>query len=322
MRLTIARYIAGCLLVLMGCVAPSAAQAQTCTFTVTDINFGIVDPLGGNVNTMGTITGSCTGIPLLPIKICPNIGSGSGGADASTRYMTQGANTLAYNLYVSSGGGGGNVWGSNLWPYTPRPPRLDVTLNALGTGTLPATIIHARVPSGQTGAVAGPYSSTFSGGHVAFNYVYGSGGTCNTPLFGAQTHRPVFNVLAVVQGACTVNAADLNFGTAGLLDANIDASSNVTVKCPISTPYTVALGPGSAGSGAAARTMVLGGNVVSYDIYRDAGRTLKWGNTVGTTVAGTGTGADQTIPAYGRVPVQDTPTAGAYADTVVVTVTY
>jgi spore coat protein U-like protein len=58
-------------------------------------------------------------------------------------------------------------------------------------------------------------------------------------------------------------------------------------------------------------------------LYSNAGRTTVWGNTVGTdTVAGTGTGATQSLTVYGRVPVQSTPGAGTYTDTVITTVTY
>ncbi len=48
-----------------------------------------------------------------------------------------------------------------------------------------------------------------------------------------------------------------------------------------------------------------------------------WGNTIGTdTVAGTGTGSNQSLTVYGRVPVQSTPVGATYTDTVIVTVTY
>ncbi|MCR6502850.1 spore coat protein U domain-containing protein [Shinella sp. CPCC 101442] len=39
-------------------------------------------------------------------------------------------------------------------------------------------------------------------------------------------------------------------------------------------------------------------------------------------MSGTGSGSQQDITIYGRVPAQNTPLAGTYTDTVVVTVTY
>jgi len=61
-----------------------------------------------------------------------------------------------------------------------------------------------------------------------------------------------------------------------------------------------------------------------YGLYKDIDRTQPWGDasTPGSTVSGTGSGANQTLTVYGRVPPQTTPSAGVYADTVVVTVTY
>ena len=48
-----------------------------------------------------------------------------------------------------------------------------------------------------------------------------------------------------------------------------------------------------------------------------------WGNTVGTdTVSATGSGASQAYTVYGRVPMQTTPAAATYTDTITVTVTY
>ena len=47
------------------------------------------------------------------------------------------------------------------------------------------------------------------------------------------------------------------------------------------------------------------------------------GETAGVdTVAGTGSGVAQDIDVYGRVPANQTSSAGSFADTVTVTVTY
>ena len=66
--------------------------------------------------------------------------------------------------------------------------------------------------------------------------------------------------------------------------------------------------------------MLNGATPVNYALYRDASRTLNWGNTVGTdTVSGSGNGTAQTLTVYGRVPAQTTPAAGVYNDSVTVT---
>ena len=128
-----------------------------------------------------------------------------------------------------------------------------------------------------------------------------------------------------VTSSCVINSAStLNFGSQGVLIANVDNSSTLQVQCTNTTPYNIGLDAGT-GSGAtvAARKMSNGGATVTYSLYSDASRTVVWGNTVGTdTVAGTGNGASQSYPVYGRVPVQTTPAAATYTDTITVTVTY
>lgn len=73
----------------------------------------------------------------------------------------------------------------------------------------------------------------------------------------------------------------------------------------------------------AQRKMSKGSKLVTYGIYRDSGRSQPWGSTQGTnTASGTGSGTGQNFTAYGRVPVQTSPSPGNYADTVVTTITY
>ena len=66
-----------------------------------------------------------------------------------------------------------------------------------------------------------------------------------------------------------------------------------------------------------------GGTPVNYNMYRDAARTLNWGETdTVDTVDATGTGSAVTHTVYGRVPPQATPAANTYTDTVTVTVNF
>jgi spore coat protein U-like protein len=128
--------------------------------------------------------------------------------------------------------------------------------------------------------------------------------------------------------ACNISTTaptTLNFGSAvALLSSNIDQTSTLTVTCSNNTGYNIGIGAGTApGATVTTRSMQNGAALVNYRLYRDAGRTQNWGNSIGTdTLAGTGNGAAQAITVYGRVPAQSTPAAGTYTDTVAVTVTY
>jgi len=71
------------------------------------------------------------------------------------------------------------------------------------------------------------------------------------------------------------------------------------------------------------RLLINGGTPVSYKRYSDSGRTVNWGNTVGTdTVASSGTGSTQNFTVYGRVPSQASVAPGTFTDTIMVTVSY
>jgi spore coat protein U-like protein len=64
-------------------------------------------------------------------------------------------------------------------------------------------------------------------------------------------------------------------------------------------------------------------NQLNYSLFRDAGRTSNWGNTVGTdTVPGAGTGVAQTFTVFGRIPGSQPRAPGTYSDTITVTLTF
>lgn len=142
----------------------------------------------------------------------------------------------------------------------------------------------------------------------------------------AATATGNMNVRITIQAECkVVTATDLDFGTRGVIDANIDQTSTLTVQCTNSTPYTVGLSAGGgAGATVAVRRMTGPASAtVNYALYRDAARTQVWGVTAGTdVVSGTGNGSAQNLTVYGRVPPQTTPAAGVYSDVVAITVTY
>lgn len=141
----------------------------------------------------------------------------------------------------------------------------------------------------------------------------------------AATTTTTFNVLAFVDGTCTVSAADLNFGNyTSAQGTNLDQSTTVTVNCTNLLPYSVAL---STGSGTYTnRTMTDSGsaNPLNYNLYTDGTYTTVWGDSSGSTgvVTGTGTGSSQALTVFGRVPSSQTPGGtGVYTDKTPITVT-
>src|SRR5262245_16669853 len=141
---------------------------------------------------------------------------------------------------------------------------------------------------------------------------------------GASTATGSFNVQVAIAATCVVTSATtLDFGTQGVLSANIDQTSAITIPCTNTTPYNIGLDKGLNGSSVTTRQMKAGSELVNYSLFSDAGRTVNWGNTVGTdTVAATGNGSAQPFTVYGRIPPQTTPAPATYTDTITVTVTY
>ena len=211
------------------------------------------------------------------------------------------------------------VWGSSFFGVN-TPVMVNVTIARRGSTQGSATM-YGRVVGGQTTAVPGAYQDAFSGNHTAIT-INESGtappGTCSTSILDQFP----FTVTATVTSQCSVSASTLDFGAVGLLLANTDGTSNVTVQCASGAAYQVGLDNGQHASGTTRRMQGPGG-LVTYELYRNPTRTQRWGSTLNTdTVAGSGNGSSQTLTVYGRVPNQTTPSAGTYNDTITVTVTY
>lgn len=147
--------------------------------------------------------------------------------------------------------------------------------------------------------------------------------TLRSRPWARRTAAVLLAAFAMPAAACTVESTSLSFGSINPLAAgNVDSTSTVTVTCPATTAYTIAL---SAGSGTFDdRRMASGANTLSYQLYTDATHATVWGDGTGATAVVSGsagsTGSPHTV--YGRVPPQTTAVPGAYTDTVTVTVTY
>lgn len=147
------------------------------------------------------------------------------------------------------------------------------------------------------------------------------------PAYAATT-TSTLDVDATVTSNCVVSTTPIAFGDVDVTSgSNVDGTGGVSVTCTSGTGWAASADAG-AGTGAtlAVRKMTSGANLLDYAIYTDSARTSIWGDGVGgttSTITGTGTGTAQANTIYGRVPSGQTSLpAGAYADTVTVTVTY
>jgi len=141
----------------------------------------------------------------------------------------------------------------------------------------------------------------------------------------AASTTTTFAVQATVTATCTINSAStLNFGSVGVLAANVDQQSTIQVTCTNTTPYNIGLDAGTGtGASVATRKLSSGGATINYTLYTSNAYSSVWGNTPNTdTVPGTGNGSAQSYTVFGRIPPQTSPAPGSYTDTITVTVTY
>jgi spore coat protein U-like protein len=142
----------------------------------------------------------------------------------------------------------------------------------------------------------------------------------------AAVDTVTFQVTANVIAFCDIDATDMAFGD---FDGTADvlATSVISVECTNGHAYQVELDAGStAGSTIANRTMTNGTSTLNYTLYRDAARTLNWGDTAGDDVDGIGAGVTTAVnhTVYGELPAlsNENVTTGAYSSTITVTVNF
>lgn len=298
---------------------PVAAEAG-CSVSVSSAAFGPVDAVAGAVvNTTATLSFSCTGmVPIVPVTLCPNLGSGSGGNDGAggRRLVGPGGATLAFQIYQDAART--QPWGSSALLVFGAVPTITVVPNLGGAASTTRTLYASVV--GAAGAPPGTYSSTFSNQDFfwGLNLL-----TCAGVTVGNSLPPAPFTFEAPINPNCSVSAGPMSFGDVGLIDHVLLAQNAVTVLCTATTPWSLSLNNGATGTAPDTRYMTKGASRVRYGIYRDSDRTLPWGDAgSGLAVSGTGTGASQPIDSFGKAMIQATPSPGFYSDTIVVTLTY
>ncbi len=151
----------------------------------------------------------------------------------------------------------------------------------------------------------------------------------------AGTASSPIAVSATVLSACTIVAGPLAFGNYDPVVANLtaplDATATLTVVCSLGASTTTDLDQGVNASGTTpnfVRRLKVAGlaQFLTYQVYKDSGRTNIWGTTSGTpsgtTNAYTGTGVTGTLTAFGRIPGGQNANTGAYVDTLTATITF
>lgn len=125
----------------------TATVLSVCTVAATNLAFGNYDASSGTPNdATSTVTTTCSNTTNYTVAL--NAGTGSG-ATVATRKMTNGANTLDYTMYTTSGRT--TVWGDGTLS--------TATQSGTGNGSGQALTVYGRISTGQY-VTAGNYSDT------------------------------------------------------------------------------------------------------------------------------------------------------------------
>jgi spore coat protein U-like protein len=333
-----AHYIKAALLAALIALPTAAQAATTCSASMTNVNFGASDPFTGWTGVTATINYQCTtsGLSLLTTakaKLCFGIGSGDQGSGSTIvpRRMTSGANELRFNLYQNAGHS--LVWPTAVEGTDRYEVALEYSVPLLGGSGSGSVTVYGDIISGQNTAISGSYSNSFSG--IGAFMVYRANeqllGTPSWPTnctsggsFSGIASFP-FTASATVEASCnpSFSVQNISFGTQGILSSNIDTTAIIAPQCTNTTPYQIGLDNGQNATGNTRRMHNGAGKYVSYELYRDAARSQRWGDTLNSdTLADIGTGSAQAQSVYARTAPQITPPQGTYSDTVTVTIYY
>jgi spore coat protein U-like protein len=322
-------------LLLMGaCVSPAAASASCNVYGSGTMSFGTVNVLdGGTVDSSFVITYGCSADPGTNIMVCASLGADPTTQGYDPRYLildgSGGASRMAFNMY--SDPARTTIWGAVGAPGSYAPVATTMTFGAGEYYKTAQLTIYGRIKtSGQSGLAAGYYSTNTTGDWpVKINYKSYSGAMPKCTTGGTSTSSSGFYISAQISSDCRlISSTNMDFGTVyQTLTQNVDSTAAIVVTCnggQSGNGYHVLLGDGlnPVSSGGQRRMQGPNGSLLNYELYKDAARSSRWGNTDYLGVAGTGTGQPQTLVVYGRVPSQPVPAAGKYTDTVVITVNY
>lgn len=146
----------------------------------------------------------------------------------------------------------------------------------------------------------------------------------------ALTQSRLLTVTATVTQTCSIDATtELSFGFyAPGTPAPTDAVGQLAFSCNDGASVLVSMGQGSnpaagsSGDTPLRRMSSGGGHMLAYNLYRDAARSLVWGDTQSSSLQMFTSSTPQALNIYGRIPPGQSVLSGNYSDIVLATVTY
>jgi spore coat protein U-like protein len=140
--------------------------------------------------------------------------------------------------------------------------------------------------------------------------------------------RAILFALACVAGAvpahaatCDISPQSVSFGAYDPTEpSDLDGVGTITIACDAEVSVTISLSSGAGSYGV--RAMPGGTGQLSYNLYTTSQRVIVWGDGSGGSDSVSDTLQSRDFTVYGTIPARQTVSAGTYADTIVVTITY
>ena len=257
------------------CTAAEADQGS-CFGGATNAAFGTValSSLQGATTVGNVISGCPPGLSAAGNwDFCASIGVGTNSVSQTDRRMTSGSYYISYQLYTDAGY-------SNSYQYLGT--NMVVVFYTNSGDTFDIQPVYAKILS--TGALIPPgtYTDTYTSGTQSSitNDSNPTGNPVSECTGATGTHNwntTGFMVSVTLSSSCSVSASPLNFGNVGVLNANVDAATNISVSCTYTTPYQVQISAGGGpGATTTSRAMTNGAAEVFYALYQNSGRTTNW----------------------------------------------
>lgn len=323
-------YFCSTLLMLGGMVVSERAEAL-CSATVTNLNFGNINPITqtGPVDVTATVDYRCVGLLIISptrVWVCIEIGPSPGETSAQQRFLTHALNLSekrGFNIYKEAAR-------QNIWGYQDE------------SGATPMTIDHGRITLGLLTPVSGTVQ-IYGKLNAEPSFMLNETGTYNANM-DVRVKMAAIEVLnltscadlgltgnatlaatATLDKACTISATPLNFGShPSNFSSVVQSTSTINTACSKGSNYQIGLNNGQNAIGATRRMKAADGSYISYELYNNSSYTQRWGSTKYTSevVQGIATGQNQQATVYGQVQPQPGLKAATYEDTITVTVTY
>ena len=139
----------------------------------------------------------------------------------------------------------------------------------------------------------------------------------------ASTSGATMAVSAVVEPSCHVDVSPLMFDGATSAQPQVDAQASIALGCTPATSFTISIDNGqNTADGSRRMASASGTGFLAYDIYQDASRTRRWGESAAGSVSGVVPASGHVeLGAYGRITAMGA-VADRYADTVTVLVMF